>query len=95
MKENSISVDQDRYATSIVANCLDNAKVTTSKKFYKTTLKSDTICTKDDASTSDEQVVKLTWEYNINFRYCIGSLIYLLSKRVYLSFVVQKLAIFS
>ena len=52
------------------------------------------IFTKQDVSTSDEQVEKLTREYNIHYRACIGSLIYLLSTRVELSFAVQKLAKF-
>ena len=50
---------------------------------------------KEDVSTSDEQVEKLTREYNIQYRVCIGSLIYLLSKRVDLSFAVHKLSKFS
>ena len=41
------------------------------------------------------QIEKLTREYNINYRACIGSLIYLLSTRVGLSFAVHKLAKFS
>ena len=53
------------------------------------------ISTKEDVSTSDEQVEKLTREYNIPYRACISSLIYLLSTRVDLSFTVQKLAKFS
>ena len=48
-----------------------------------------------DTATSDEKIEKLTREYNINFRSCIGSLIYLLSTRVDLSFAVHKLAKFS
>ena len=95
MKDHSISVDQDIYATSIVAKYLDTAKVKASTKFYKTTLPSDTIFTKDDTYTSDEQVDKLTREFNIHYRACIGSLIYLLSTRVDLSFAVHKLAKFS
>ena len=66
-----------------------------SKKFYKTTLTSDIIFTKEDVSTSDEQVEILTREYNIHYRACIGSLIYLLSTRMDLSFAVHKLAKFS
>ena len=46
-------------------------------------------------STSDEQVEKLTSKYNIHYRACIGSLIYLLSTRAELSFAVHKLAKFS
>ena len=95
MKDNSISVDQARFATSLVVKYLDNATVKTSKKFYNTTFPSDMIFTKDDTYTSDEQVDKLTREFNIHYRSCIGSFIYLLSTRVNLSFEVHKLAKFS
>ena len=50
------------------------------------------IFTKEDVSTSDEQVEKLTREYSIHYRACIGSFIYLLYTRLELSFSVQKLA---
>ena len=53
------------------------------------------IFTKEDVSTSDEQVESLNREYNIHYRACIGSLICLLSTRVDLSFAVHKLAKFS
>ena len=53
-------MDQARYATSIVAKSLDTATVKANNKFYKTTLPADMIFTKEDASTSDEQVEKLT-----------------------------------
>ena len=75
----SISVDQARYATSIVAKYLETSTVKLSNKFYKTTLPADMIFTKEDVSTSDEQVEKLTREYIIHYRACIGPLIYLLS----------------
>ena len=94
MKDNSISMDQARYATSIAAKYLDTATVKVSKIFYKTTLPADMIFTKEDVSTSDEQVEKLTREFNIHYRACIGSLIYLFSTRVYFSFAVHKLAKF-
>ena len=95
MKDHSISVDLARYATSIVTEYLDTATVKASTKFYKTTISSDMIFTKADVSTSDEQVQKLTREFNIHYSACIGSLVYLLSTRVDLIFVVQKLAKFS
>ena len=60
MKDNYISVDQDRYANSIVSKYLDTATVKWGKRFYKTTLPYDMILAKSDASTSDEQVEKLT-----------------------------------
>ena len=60
LKDHSVSVDQARYATSIVAKYLDTATVKVSYKFYKTTLPADMICTKEDVSTSDEQIEMLT-----------------------------------
>ena len=81
-------MDQARYATYIVAKYLDTTK------FYKTILPTDMMFTKDYASTSDEQVEKLTREFNIHHRSCIGSLNDLFSKRVDLRFTVHKLAKF-
>ena len=95
MKDPFISVDQDRYATSIVAKYLDIATVKASTKYYKITLPYDMIFIKADASTSDEQVEKLTSSFNIHYKYCIGSLIYFLSTIVDWSFAVHKLAKFS
>ena len=95
MNDRSISVDQARYATSTVAKYLDTATFKASTKFYKTTFTSGMIFTKDDTSNSDEQVEKLTRKFNIHYRACIGSFIYLLSTRVDLSFSVHKLAKFS
>ena len=59
-KDHSILVDQDRYATYIVAKYLDTDIVKVSNKFYKTTFPADMIFTKEDVSNSDEQVEKLT-----------------------------------
>ena len=95
MNDHSISLDQAIYATSIVDKYLDTTKVNTITKFYKTTLPSDRIFTKDDKSTSDEKVDKLSRELDIRYRYCIVSLIYLLSTRVDMSFAVQNLSKFS
>ena len=75
LKDHSISVDQARYANSIVAKYFDTVIVKVSNKFYKTTFTAEMIFTKEDVSTSDEQVEKLTREYNIHYRACIGSLI--------------------
>ena len=95
LKDHSISVDQAIYATSVVTKYLDTDTVEVSNKCYKTTLPADMVFTKEDVSTSDEQVEKLTMEYNIHYRDCVGSLIYLLSKILDLSFAVHKLAKFS
>ena len=95
LKDHYISVDQAKYATSIVAEYLDTATVKVSTKFYKTTLPADMIFSKEDVSTSDEKFEKLNREYSIHYRACVGSFIYLLSTRVDLSFGVHKLAKFS
>ena len=76
MNYHSISVDHARYATSIVSKYLDTSTVKTSAKLYNTTLPSDMIYIKTGASTSDEQIEKLTREFNIYYRAFIGSLIY-------------------
>ena len=72
MKDNSISVDHARYTTSFVVKYLDTATVKTSKNIYKTTLPSDMIFTRSDTSISYKQVEKLTREFNIHYRACIG-----------------------
>ena len=95
MKDHSISVDQARYYTFIVAKYLDTSIFKEITTFYKTTLPSDMIFTKYDTSMSDEQVEKLTRAFNIQNRACIGSLIDLLSTRVDFSFAVHKLEKFS
>ena len=71
---------------------MDNKIICTNISKY--TLPSDMIFTKSDSSTSDEQVEKLTREFNIHYRACIGTFSYLLSTRVGLSFAVHKLAKF-
>ena len=89
MKYHYIFVNQTRYGTSNVAKYLYTATFKASTKLYKTTLPYDMIFAKYDTSTSDEQVEKLTREFNIHYIDCIGSLIYLLSKKVDLSFAAQ------
>ena len=74
---------------------LNTDTVKAGTKVYKTTLPSDIIFAIADTSTSYEQVQKLTRDFNIHYRAFIGSLIYLLSTRVDLSFSVQKLEKFS
>ena len=91
MKDHSISVDKAKYSTSIVEKYLYTDTVKAITKLYKTNLPSGMIFTKADTSNSDEQVENLTRKFNIHYRSCIGSLIYLLSTRVDLSFAVHKL----
>ena len=92
MNNHYISVDQYRYATSIVEKYFDTATFKASKKFYKTTLTYDMIFIKSDASTSDVKVENLTREFNIHYRACIGSFIYVLSTCVELSFCSKQVS---
>ena len=78
MKDHSISVDQDEYATSIVDKYLYSATVKTGTKFYKTYFPSDMIFNNDDEFTSDKQVEKLTRDFNIHYIFSIVSFIYFL-----------------
>ena len=90
-----ISLDQARYDTYIVDKYLDISTVKKSTNLYKSTLPSDMIFTKADKYTIDEQVENLYREFNIHYRACIGSFIYLLPTIVDLSFSLHKLAKFS
>ena len=56
MKDCSISVDQARYASYVVAKCLEIATVNVSTNLYETKFPADMIFTKEDVSTSDKQV---------------------------------------
>ena len=60
IKDHYVSVDQDRYPTSIVAKYLDTDTVKANTKFYETNFPYDMIVTKEYTSTSDEKVDKLT-----------------------------------
>ena len=53
IKDHSVSVYQDRYATSIVTKYLETVKVKASTNFYKTNFPSDMIFTKAGAYNSN------------------------------------------
>ena len=53
LKDQSISEDQARYATSVVAKYLDTATIKENSKFHKTPLNHDMILTNEYTSTSD------------------------------------------
>ena len=55
IKDYSISLDRDRYSTSVVAKYLDTATVKEISKCHKTALTHDMIFAKEYASTSDEK----------------------------------------
>ena len=89
-KDHSIYVYKARYATSIVKKYLDTSTVKTSTKFDMTTLPYYIIFTKADSFTRDDQVDKLTRDFNTHYISFIESFVYLLSTRVHLSFGLHK-----
>ena len=73
IKDPSISVDQDRYASYIVEKYLDTATIKENSKFHKTNLPYDIIFTKEYTSISDKNwkcclknttfTTKLVWNH--------------------------------
>ena len=58
MRDHSISLDQDRYTTYIVAKYLDTDTVKKNSNLYKTIFPYDMIFTKADSYNSYEQADK-------------------------------------
>ena len=56
LKDHFISVDQARNATSAVAKYLETSIIKENSKLYKTTFPHNIVFTKEDDSTSDEEV---------------------------------------
>ena len=71
IKDRSISVNKDRYTTSILTNYLNTDIVKTNTKLYKTTSPFKMVFTNDYVSTSDYKVEKLTRKFNIHYKACI------------------------
>ena len=94
IKDHYISVDKDMYATSIVAKYLNITIFKTSTMFYKTNLTSDIILLKADEYTSYEKVEKLTRQFNIQYRACIGSLMFFICKSRFEFFRTQVSKVF-
>ena len=95
LKDHSISVDQYIYATSILAKYLYTTTIKDNTNLHKTTLPHDMIFNQYDASTNEEQVEVLSIEYNIKYKDCVRSLIYLFSTRLDLFFAVHNIEEFS
>ena len=71
IKDSSISVNKDRYTTSILTNYLNTDIVKTNTKLYKTASPFKMVFTNDYVSTSDYKVEKLTRKFNIHYKACI------------------------
>ena len=84
-------MDQAIYYTSVVSKYLDTVTIKENSMSHKNNLPHDTIFTKEDASVSDEQGEVLSRYYNIHYRACVVSLVYISSKKVDSCFAVHKL----
>ena len=73
VKNNSISVDEARYSTSVVAKYLDTTTIKENSEFHKTTLTHDIKLIKEYLSIIDEKLGVLSIEYNIQYRAYVGS----------------------
>ena len=66
IKDHYISIDQSKYAISVVEKYFDPATVKSSTNFYMTTFTYGMISTKADSSTSDDRVDKFSREVQIH-----------------------------
>ena len=87
-----ITIDQNHYAQSVLKRFLNAAKVKESRKFYNTPLPCDFIATSDLQAKDEKESEKIQKEYNIDYRACIGCLLYLSYTHPDIIFAVNKLA---
>ena len=94
-KDFNVTMDQSRYAKSIVTRYLDAAGVKKSNMPHGSILPMSLTLTSKDLAETPEESSKLQEAYNIDYASCIGSLIYLSYTRPDITFAVNKLAKYS
>ena len=87
-----ISINQDRYLQSITKRFLTNLRVPDDSRFHPTPLPSTFILTSDDLAPDIDQSEQLQQEFNLDFRACVGCLLYLAYTRPDIIYGVNKLA---
>ena len=90
-KDYNITIDQSRYAKSIVKLYSDPAGVKKTTKVYTSILPPSFVPTKTDFSPDEGEARKLQEEYNIDYASCIGFLIDLSKTRPDLIYHINKL----
>ena len=88
----NITIDQSRYAKSIVQRYLTPAGVKKSDKEVSSVLPTSFIPTKTDCPETIEESMAMQKEYNIDYPSCVGSLIYLSNTRTDMIHGINKLA---
>ena len=76
-KNFDITINQDRYVQSILKRFLPHVKVKQDNRRHPTPLPSTFVPTNDDLAPTTEEAVELQKQYNIDYRACIGCLLYL------------------
>jgi hypothetical protein len=94
-KDMNTTIDQSRYAKSIVRRYLDTAGVKKSTREVTSILPITFVPTKKDCADTPENSSLLQTEYNLDYASCVGSLIYLSNTRPDLTFGINKLAKYS
>ena len=94
-KDFNVTIDQSRYAKSIVRRYLEPAGVKKSVKDFSSILPTSFVPTKKDCPTDPADSQCLQEEFNIDYASCVGSLIYLGNTRPDMIFGINKLAKFS
>ena len=87
-----ISINQDHYLQSITKRFLTNLCVPDDSHFHPTPLPSTFILTSDDLAPDIDQSEQLQQEFNLDFRACVGCLLYLAYTRPDIIYGVNKLA---
>ena len=93
-KNFDISINQDRYVQSILKRFLPHVKVKQDNRRHPTPLPSTFVPTTDDLAPTTEKAIELQKQYNIDYRACIGCLLYLCYTRFDIVFATNKLAKF-
>jgi hypothetical protein len=89
-----ITLDQSKYCKSIIKRYLESAGCKNVTQTHTTPLPSGFVPSLEDLSPTDDDAHTLSIEYKIDFRSCIGSLIYLTLTRTDILYAVNKLAKF-
>jgi hypothetical protein len=94
-KDFNVTMDQSRYAKSIVTRFLEPAGVKKSNISHGSILPASFILTSKDMTETAHESSKMQEDYNLDYASCVGSLIYLSYTRPDITFAVNKLARYS
>ena len=91
----NITIDQSRYAKSIVQCYLEPAGVNKCAKEYSSILPTSFVPSKKDCPETPEESSIMQQEFNVDYASCVGSLIYISNTHPDMTYGINKLAKFS